>query len=151
MSKRQWRSGRRSAPLSTKSRATIMIAEGINITSSMLVSLITTLGLAIVFLFKQVISAKDKQIEELQKIKISYQDIASEAIKSAKETADFYRGKYENKAPIVLAAPVISESHSPSTSAQRDASDVATKRASLAAIKLCMGQAPRVEPEHKKE
>lgn len=135
-----------------------MSTEGVTITTPTIIAVVTTLAGAVIFMFKLFASGKekqladkDKQIAELESTKKSWEEIAMEGIKSAKETADFYREKYESKPPILLAAPVISESHSPSTRAQRETARVATARASLANIKLVMGQTPRTEPEHKKE
>lgn len=128
-----------------------MLAEGITIGTGIVVSVVTALVGGIGVLFKLVMSSHAKEVAQLESVKKSYEEIASEAIKSAKETADFYRQKYEGKAPIILAAPVISESHSPSTRIQRETAAVATLRATLAKIKLDMGQEPRREPEHKKE
>lgn len=117
----------------------------------MLVAVVTALAGAVGLMFKLLMVSHAKSLTDQESIKKSYQEISNEAIKSAKDTADFYRQKYEGKAPIILAAPVISESHSPSTKLQRETAGVATMRASLAAIKLAMGQSPRGEPEHKKE
>ena len=131
---------------------TTQIAEGgIVINAATIIAVITGLAGTIAFLFKLYAAAKDKQIAALESTKKSYEEMAVEAIKSAKETADYYRRVYENKPPILLTAPVISESHSPSTIIQRETARVATMRASLAAIKLEVGQTPRMEPEHKKE
>lgn len=129
----------------------MMAESGITVTGTVIISLLTTLGGGMVVLFKLYVSAKDKALADMESLKKSYEEIANEAIKSAKETQDYYRVKYEGKAPIILAAPVISESHSPSTKVQRETAQVATMRASLAKIKLEAEQLPRVEPEHKKE
>lgn len=128
-----------------------IFAEGITIAAPTIIGAFVALAGAVATMFKLYADAKNRQIAELESTKKSWEEMAMEGIKSAKETADFYRGKYESKAPILLAAPVISESHSPSTKVQREAAKVATARASLAAIKLSMGQSPRLEPEHKKE
>lgn len=128
----------------------MMFAEGIVVSSPLIISLVIALGSAIALLFKMVISSKDKQLADMESQKKSWEEIANEGVKSAKETADFYRAK-EGLPPIILAAPVISESHSPSTAKQRETAAIATKRASLAQIKLMMQQPPRVEPEHAAE
>lgn len=129
-----------------------MIAEsGITVTGTVIISLLTTLGGGMVVLFKLYVAAKDKALSDMESLKKSYEEIANEAVRSAKETADYYRVKYEGKAPIILAPPVVSESHSPSTKAQRETAGVATLRASLAKIKAESDQSPRTEPEHKKE
>lgn len=88
---------------------------------------------------------KDKYASDLESVKKSYQEIAAEALKSALDTANYYRQR-EGKAPIIPTAPVISESHSPSTPEQREAALVATMRAVMAKVKLITGQPPREEP-----
>jgi len=128
-----------------------MISDGLVITTPTIIAVVTALAGAIIFMFKLYAASKEKLIDALESEKKVYHDMAVEAIKSAKDTADFYRMKYEGKPPIVLAAPVISEGRSPSTREQRDTATLATLRASLAAIKLEMGQSPRIEPDHKKE
>lgn len=125
--------------------------DGITITTPIFVTVVTALAGTIGLMFKLLMASHEKALKDQESIKIAYRDMAAESIKSAKETADFYRQKYESKAPIILAAPVISESHSASTKFQREAAQVATMRASLAAIKLAMGQSPRKEPEQGQE
>lgn len=127
------------------------LMDGITITTPILITVVTALAGTIGLMFKLLMSSHAKALADQDSIKRSYQEMAVEAIKSAKETADFYRQKYESKAPIILAAPVISESHSASTKFQREAAQIATMRASLAAIKLAMSQSPRKEPEQGQE
>jgi hypothetical protein len=117
-----------------------------------------SLGGVVAVLYRGIIAAKDATIENLRKDNTelqsklkSYEEIAAEALKSAMETANYYRKKYEDKPPIMPLAPVISESHSDSTSRQRAEADIATKRAVMAQIKLALGQEPRSEPGHAKE
>lgn len=128
-----------------------MIAEGITITTPTIIAVVVSLAGAVAFMFRMYAAGKEKEIANLEGEKKVYYEMAIEGVKSAKATADYYRGKYEDKPPIVLAAKVISEGSSPSTKAQRETAELATLRASLAAIKLEMGQTPRTEPEHKLE
>lgn len=115
-------------------------------------------GTVIAVLFKLLIASKDKELQtviaqtedekkELEGLKKSYQEIATEALKSATEAANYYREK-EGKPPVALLAPVVSEAHSPSTARQRENALIATMRANMAAVKLATGQLPRPEPEH---
>lgn len=119
-------------------------------------------GGVIAFLYRQLITSKDALIEAKEKahqlalaeiatqraaeeaLRKSYQDIAAEALKSATETANYYRAK-EGKAPIIPLAGVIPESHSPATPAQQEAARIATMRAAMAQVKLATGQSPRQE------
>jgi hypothetical protein len=122
--------------------------------------LLTTLGGAgavIAFLFRMIVKDKNDQIADknaqilrMENTKHSYEDMTVEAIKSARATANFYLAR-DGKPPIVPLAPVISESHSPSTEDQREAARIATLRAEMAQVKVAVGQPPRVEPEHKQE
>jgi cytoskeletal protein RodZ len=96
--------------------------------------------------FARELIARDRTTMEMDSMKRSYQEIASEAVKSAIETTNYYRGKYENKPPILTVAPVVSESHSPSTAKQRESAAIATLRASMALLKESTGQEPRPEP-----
>ena len=129
-------------------------------------------GAVIAFLFKLLISSKDREMAlliaekdrmrfeietrnrqneiEMESIKKSYEEMAAEALKSARDTANYYRAK-EGKPPIIPVAAVISESHSPSTAKQREAAAIQTMRAEMAQIKLAVGQSPRLEPERADE
>lgn len=89
---------------------------------------------------------KDRVIAELTSVKKSYQEIADEAMRSLQETTNFYRKK-NGEPPVAFLAPVVSESHSPSTERQREAALVQTMRAKMAAMKLASGLPPREEPE----
>lgn len=118
-------------------------------------------GGVIAFLFRLLISSKDRETalllaekdrayKEVEDLKKSYKEIAIEALQSAQETTAYYRAK-EGKPPILPVAPIISESHSPSTQKQRETAEVATMRAKIAQIKMEEGQEPRKEPEHADE
>jgi len=135
----------------------IILAEGIVINTGIAVAVVTALAGAISMLFKLVMDSKNAQIKALNdqiaglvSIQKSYEEMADEAIKSAKDTLNFYR-QQEGKPPVIFDAKVISESHSPSTALQRLTADIATKRAALAKIKLTADQEPRVEPERAEE
>lgn len=142
-----------------------MFAEGdsIQISAIYVVGILATAGSVIAFLFKSLITSKDRELaakeekfnlivqqkdkalQEVESIKKSYQEIATEALKSATDTANFYRNK-EGRPPIIPTAPVIAESHSPSTAAQREAALIQTMRAAMAKVKLESNQEPRPEP-----
>ncbi len=123
-----------------------------------IIGVVTCLAGVVALLFRLVMTGKDAaisdlrlEITDLKSKQKSYQEVADEALKSARETANYYRAKYEKLPPIMPLAPVISESHSPSTAKQREEAAIATMRAGMAQIKLATGQEPREEPEHAKE
>lgn len=121
-------------------------ADGVTIPLSAIIGAVTVLGGAVVFLFKLLLGSKDKAIADLESRMKSLQEIADESARAAREMGNYLRAK-EGKPPIIPVAPVISESHSPSTKRQRDEAHIATLRANLAATKLAVGLPPRVEPE----
>lgn len=134
-----------------------MIAEGIQIETPYALAIMGGAGAVIALLFRLLITAKDeaaallladkdRELAERLSMQKSYQEIAAEAIKSATETTNYYRAK-EGKPPLIMAAPVVSESQSPSTAKQREVALIATMRASMAHIILENGQEPRAEPE----
>lgn len=128
-----------------------------------LIGVLVGAGGVIAFLFRALIKSKDDLIiakekehervrqdleaerKEEEARKKVYQEMANEGIKSAIETANFYRKK-EGKPPIIPVPPVISESNSPSTSAQRETAEVSTMRAKMEQVKRMMGQEARQEP-----
>lgn len=150
--------------------APILVAEAAFFANGSIESPISTMvllggaGTVIALLFKLLIGAKDQLLASKQREyelayaelmaekaeetsrKKSYQEIATEAIKSATDTANYYRQK-EGKSPIIPLAPVVSESHSPSTEKQRETAIISTLRAEMAKVKLMTGQEPRPEPE----
>lgn len=141
-----------------------IVAEGMTVEPLYILGILSGAGMVIAFLFRQLISAKDQliavrerevalimaqkdaAIAELISVKKSHQEMATDAIRSATEMANFVRSK-EGKPPIIPIAPVISESHSPSTEKQRETALIATMRAQMALIRVKMGQEPRQEPE----
>jgi hypothetical protein len=114
---------------------------------------VAALVAAIGMIFKLYVAAMEKRYDDLLKesegFKKSYQEIALEAVKAQAETTNYYRVK-DGKPPLAIVAPVISESHSPSTQQQREAALIATLRAKVAAAKLADDQEPRQEPDHAK-
>jgi hypothetical protein len=96
--------------------------------------------------FALAMAEKDRVALETESMKKSYGEIATEAVKSATETTNYYRMKYENKPPLPTVVPVVSESHSPSTSLQRETASIATLRARMVILKEATGQDPREEP-----
>jgi hypothetical protein len=104
-------------------------------------------GAVIAFLFRLLIGSKDREyaamvvakdraIADLDALRKSYASIAEDAVKTAIDQANFYRRKYEDKPPLVITAPVLPESHSPSTEAQWEAAKIATLRAAMAVVVL---------------
>ena len=117
------------------------------IASTVIFAAVVSMAGAIAVLFKLFISAKDRANSELESALKSWKDVAEESMKSHRQTIDHYRAK-EGKPPLPPPlAPVIPESHSPSTRQQRENAAIATARANVAAIKLAVGQPPRVDPE----
>lgn len=142
----------------------MLLAEGLVIEGVYVLAILGGAGTVIAFLFKLLMGAKDKETAlllaqkdaemrekdkaraDLESVKKSYQEIAAEALRSATETANYYRQR-EGKPPIIPLAPVVSESHSPSTAAQRETALIQTMRATMAHVKSVVGQEPRPEPE----
>lgn len=138
-------------------------SDGIVLTSVVTFTILAGAGTVIAYMFRMLIITKDEVIQAKEKAhelallqlaaekkeeesrKRSYEEIAREAIKSATETANYYRLR-DGKPPIIPEAPVVSESHSPSTAIQRETASIATLRATMAKIKLVTGQEPREEP-----
>lgn len=132
-------------------------AEGVTFTPAQVWATLIGAASVIAFLYRALIVSKDREsnqvllqkdaaIAELVSIKKSYEEVAQDAIKSATATVNHYRQK-EGKPPMIPIAPVISESHSPSTAKQRETARIATMRATMANIRLLSGQIPRAEPE----
>lgn len=149
------------------SDAVILIAQsgGIEISAGWVFAFIAGSGGVIAFLFRLLISSKDatiasmekaaqlaleaskREVDEQKSMKVSYQDIAQEATKSMLETTNYYRAK-DGKPPVLIVAPVVPESHSPSTMLQREVAGIASLRAIMAATKEATGQEPRPIPPH---
>ena len=94
--------------------------------------------------FALILAQKDADSKEQDSIKKSYQEIAQEAQQTAINTANFYREK-DGKPPLIIAAAVVPESHSPPTAMQRETALIASMRAVIANIRLATGQDPRKE------
>lgn len=138
--------------------------EGVNLSPLWILGAFGTAGTVIVFFFKLYLSTRDREhallitlkdlalsekeaaMVELERLRRGYQEMASEAINTAKTTVDYYLAK-EGKPPIKLPAPVISEANSPSTQKDRELAFFATMRAAMVEINKATGQPPRVEPE----
>lgn len=135
----------------------VVIAETVQIDSITGGGIIVCLLSAIGVLFKLLIASekekfavimreKDAQLLQQEGLKKSYQEIATEAVKSATETTNYYRSK-EGKPPLISVAPVIPESHSPPTLKQQEDARIQSMRAEMAAIKVMTGQPARVPSE----
>jgi hypothetical protein len=144
-----------------------VLAEGITVETPYILAFLAGAGGVIALLFRLLITSKDEKyaaiiseketanalalkekdiaIAEKDSVNKSYKEMATEAVKSATDMANFMRHK-DGQPPIIPVAPVISESHSPSTEKQREAAEIATLRARLAATKLAVGQEAREEP-----
>jgi len=94
--------------------------------------------------FDVLLAAQKKLLNDVEGRQKSYEEMAEEAIKSALETANFYRTR-AGLPPIIPVAPVIPESHSPPTYIQRQTARIATMRAIMADVKNQEGQEPRTE------
>lgn len=88
-----------------------------------------------------------KYYTELESVKKSYAEIAAESQKASKDMLDWWL-KSQGKPPVLFVAPVVSESHSDSTLAQRETAAIQTMRATMAALKLAAGLEARAEPGH---
>jgi len=139
----------------------VVFAEGITLEPAYLLTILAGAGGVIALLFRLLITSKDREsalvmaekdrvILELESVKKSYQEVAAEALRSALDTTNWYRQR-DGKPPLIPAAPVISESHSPSTEKQRETAALQTMRATMAAVKLVTGQEARQEPPHAQE
>lgn len=91
-------------------------------------------------------SLKAENADLKAKVK-SLETIADEGRETALQIANWYRTKYEGKAPIIPLVPVVPEANSPSTERQRVEARIATLRAGLAEIRLATGLEPRPTPE----
>lgn len=156
-----------------------LLADGITLDTLSVLGILSGAGLVIAFLFNALFAAKNealkakdaelvavkeqhakeieqlkadhaREVSELESTKKSYQEIGQEGLRSALDTANYYRQR-DGKPPIIPAAAVVSESHSDSTAKQREVAGIATMRAKLALVKLVSGQEPRAEPDHAAE
>lgn len=94
----------------------------------------------------RMLADKDKAIKELDSLRKSYQEMATEGIKASLEMHNYNQAK-AGLPPLVPLAPVIPESHSPPNPQQIESALISTMRATMAQIKLESGQEPRKEPE----
>lgn len=125
---------------------TILAEGGIQIDTATGIGIVVFLGGVIGGLFKMLLASKDAQhdklVKELEAVQKSYREIAAEAVKSATDTANFHRMQ-EGKPPIIPLLPTIPESQSPPTASQQATADIATLRATMAQLKLEIGQKAR--------
>jgi len=122
-------------------------SEGLRLPTSVIISVVVALAGAIAGLFAMLMASNRKTIADLEsRIKV-YQDIATEAMRSARQMANYVRSR-DGKEPIILDPPVITESRSPSTALQRDDAFRETLKAAMAKIKRAVGQPPHEEPPH---
>lgn len=130
--------------------------DGITLSSGYALAMLAGAGGVISVLFRLLITSKDREnalvvgekdrlIKELEGVKKAYEEIAHEAIRSAFASANLYRAR-DGLPPIPVVAPVLPESHSPSSPTQREAAMIQTQRAALAALKLGMGQPAKSPP-----
>lgn len=100
-------------------------------------------------LFVLLMKNKDREYErivaDLNEAKENYEKVAAEALTFATQQANYSMAQ-ANLPPIVLAAPVVPRSQSPSTAPQRELARLATMTATLAQLKLMMGATPRPMP-----
>lgn len=142
----------------------ILDDSGIQISSLSALGILAGSGTVIAFLFRALISSKDKELAsviaandaenklqdkallESESRSKSWEEMANESSAALTKMANFVLQK-DGKMPLVVLAPVISESHSPSTEAQRATARIQTMRALIADVKLRIGDEPRPEPE----
>lgn len=135
----------------------VVLAEAVQVDSVTGLGLLAGSGTVIAILFKLLIASKDREFAVLMRekdqqllqqegLKKSYQEIATEAVKSATETTNYYRHQ-EGKPPLIAVAPVIPESHSPPSPKQQEDAKIQSLRAEMAAIKIVTGQPARVPSE----
>lgn len=119
-------------------------------------------GIVIAFLFRALITSKDKElasmvlakdavifekeraINEIRSLKESWEKIAHEFADSAVRTTDFFRGQ-QNKPPLatLMVAPVIPEKNSPSSQLQIEEARLQTLKALMELVRKESGQEPR--------
>lgn len=100
-------------------------------------------------LFALLMKSKEREylrvVADLNESKENYEKLAAEALTFATQQANYSMAQ-ANLPPIVLAAPVVPRSMSPSTVHQRETARLATMTATLAQLKLMMGATPRPTP-----
>lgn len=157
-----WASTAATAGLVLLSGSTLL-ADGIQIETPYALAILTGSGVVIGTLFKLLISSKDREhatalrekdmlLKELvearnnaEALNKSNREIAADAVKSATDMLNFFRSK-EGLPPVLPLAAVLPESHSPSTPKQREAAELETIKATLAAVKLAAGLPPKEAP-----
>lgn len=92
------------------------------------------------------LAAEKERNRYLDSSRLSWKELAKEGRQTTQGMANAVLEK-EGLPPVVQVAPVVSESHSPSTEKQRDEAELATEKAAIVAIRLAVGQQPRPEPE----
>lgn len=132
----------------------IFLAEGgVILTTTQIVAAVTVLSGAVALLYKtqqsnnaREIQRMEKNIADLESSKKSFEKVAGEAVEAATQINNYLRAQ-EGKPPLLPIAPVVTESNSPSTAAQRDSAILETLKAKVEAIRLGNNQPPRPEPE----
>lgn len=101
-------------------------------------ALLTALSTAVVFMFRQVLAAKDERLNEMK----SYKEIAAEAIIALEAKVNEER-QAAGKKDFKKLAPVVAEHSSPVTPEQQNTAELQTMRARITAATLALGLPPR--------
>jgi len=105
-------------------------------------AILTALVGAISYIFKLLMSSKDKQLEDEKSRSKSYQEIAHEAVTSLEASVNELR-LVNGLQPFKVVAPVVPEHNSPVTEVQQDVADLQSLRARVTAASLFLKIAPR--------
>jgi len=133
-----------------------MIA-GVEVSAAWVLATLAGAGGVIAFLFRALITSKDREyslllkekerdIKELENLWKSFRDISIDSVKVTTARENAFRAK-ENLPPLPIVVPVVPESFSPSTVIGRANADIATLRAKMEQIKISAGQDPMQFPE----
>jgi len=128
-----------------------MIA-GVEVSAAWVLATLAGAGGVIAFLFRALITSKDREyslllkekerdIKELEQLWKSFRDISVSNEKVMRIRENLFRSK-ECLAPLEEPIPVVPESSSPTTELQRATAQIATLRASLVQIRESAGIAP---------
>jgi len=140
-----------------------MIADAIITTPQIIYVVVTLAGVIVTlvggirYLFRALITSKEREYEgllkekerdlrELENLWKSFRDIGSEAVKITTARENAFRHK-EGLPDLQFVVPVVPEAFSPSTELSRANAEIATLRAQLAQLKLSAGIPAAPTPE----
>ena len=123
--------------------------DGLTITTTAAVTALGTLVACISGLFAMLIKSKEREylrtVADLKESKENFEKLAAESLTFATQQANWAM-QQQNLPPVVLTAPVVPRSQSPSTAKQRETARLETMVATLAQLKLMMGVAASPTP-----